>query len=200
MEISPQPDGAAVGSWPDGTPIATETPTATANLGGRPTDYSFDLAIEICERLGNDEKLHDICKLEHMPCAATVYRWLARETEFQLAYNCALMAKFDKRSEELIKIADDADRDNAEVKGDDGIATVKPVKESVARTETRLNIRKWIMAKELPRKYAEIQPLTIAAPVEVNAPRGIEDQTQPRRSITLAEAVELYERETAKNR
>lgn len=120
---------------------------------GRPTLYSIELAGEICARLGNDEKLHDICKDEHMPHPATVYVWLARHAEFREIYEAALLAKFDKRAEELIAIADDASGDFETVTDADGIPTVRENKESLGRTDRRLATRMWVMAKELPRKY-----------------------------------------------
>jgi hypothetical protein len=53
------------------------------------------------------------------------------------AYQCALLAKFDEKGEELIRIADE---------GVDGKAD----------PELQIKTRKWIMAKESPQKYGEI--------------------------------------------
>jgi hypothetical protein len=131
----------------------------------RPSSYNEDKAFTLCERLGNGEKLHAICADPDMPSPATVYRWIASIAEFRLAYQCALYAKFDAKSEELIQIADDASQDNTAEAGDDGVPILKPNKESIERTRVRLDIRKWLMAKELPRKYADMAALP-APPAE----------------------------------
>lgn len=42
---------------------------------GRPSIYTDELAIEICERFGNGELISVICEDEHMPMSSTVYDW-----------------------------------------------------------------------------------------------------------------------------
>jgi hypothetical protein len=66
-----------------------------------------------------------------------IYRWLAKHSKFRVAYQCALLAKFDMMSEELINIADGKIDDEND-------------------QERMIRTGKWIMAKELPRKYGEM--------------------------------------------
>lgn len=150
------------------TPVENLPTTTAARPIGRPRIYNHDIAYEICERLGNGAKLHDICKDEHIPHAATVYRWVAENHQFRAAYYCALLAKFDMRSEECVAIADDASKDYELEDDADGTPTLKPAKETIARTELRIKTRQWQMAKELPRKYAEMAALQ--APDMPNSP------------------------------
>jgi hypothetical protein len=46
---------------------------------GRPTDYTPEIADEICTRLVEGELLEEICRDEHMPHRKTVWRWKNRE-------------------------------------------------------------------------------------------------------------------------
>jgi hypothetical protein len=179
-------------------PVPPQSLPVTRSRLGRPTTYSIEIAAEICALLGDNMKLHDICRETRFPSAATVYRWLIEYPDFRKAYDCALQAKFDARSEEIIAIADDASRDFIQEPDAEGILTVRPNKELLERTKLRIETRKWQMQKELPHKYADTQPITISSPVSVEKPDAIADQRQPRRTISLGDAMALYERETVK--
>lgn len=145
-------------------PPTEPTPNLPAKRGrGRPrVEYSQEIAEYICDELGQGRKLHDICAEEGMPSAATVYRWRANR-DFDMAFHCALLAKFDYRSEQCIDIADDSSEDHeieGRVETDGGLKVVKiVVREAIERTKVRLSERHRQMAKELPRKYADIVPL-----------------------------------------
>ena len=55
--------------------------------GGRPTDYTPELASIICERLSTEEGgLSEICKADDMPSPSTVYLWLTKHKEFSEMY------------------------------------------------------------------------------------------------------------------
>ena len=51
--------------------------------GGRPTDYTLELATLICERMVEGETLRKICADDDMPHRSTVFRWLMRHPEFE---------------------------------------------------------------------------------------------------------------------
>lgn len=131
---------------------------------GRPRLYSDEIAEEICERIGNGERLHTICSDPRMPNVVTVYRWRAREAEFDKMYVCALLARFDLRSEELEKIAADG-ADDYKLDDKTDVPTVKAHPEALGRSKLRIDTLKWIMARELPFKYGESAPGQGAVPV-----------------------------------
>lgn len=124
---------------------------STRHPGGRPSGYSLELAAKLCELVGDGMSLHQACQGKGMPHPVTIYRWLTKHPEFRIAYQCALLAKFDEKAEELIAIAD------------------AKIDESVDQ-ELMIRTRKWIMAKELPRKYGEMAPIPPAPPVEPMRP------------------------------
>lgn len=54
--------------------------------GGRPSDYTEELAATICDRIAGDESLESICRDEAMPASSTVRRWLRVHPEFEANY------------------------------------------------------------------------------------------------------------------
>lgn len=141
---------------------------------GRPRAWSEELAYELCDRIGRGRPLEVVCDEDQdMPSSATVYRWLRTVPGFRDVYYDALFAKFDKMAHECITIADDGARDievTAEVNAETGVTTHKiDVKgETIERTKLRLGERHRMMAKELPHKYGDHQPLPAQPPNVLN--------------------------------
>src|ERR1700726_3428027 len=74
---------------------------------GRPSDYSAQLAMSICDRLAEGENLRAICSDAGMPGRATVFRWIARHKEFRDEYTLVRELRAEDLVEEMIEIADD---------------------------------------------------------------------------------------------
>lgn len=55
----------------------------------RPTDYSDQLADEICVRIISGRSLNKVCRDEDMPCRDTAYLWLSKHTYFSDKYTLA---------------------------------------------------------------------------------------------------------------
>lgn len=118
---------------------------------GRPSDFSPEIANEICDRLAKGESLKSITGSDRddwMPSETTVRRWLAGEEEwneeFRRQYAHAREAQADTYFEEIVDIADE------------------PVTESVEvqRNRLRMDARKWVASKLAPKKYGDKLALT----------------------------------------
>ena len=112
--------------------------------GGRPTDYSLELADYICERLANGEGLVSICKDEKLPHRSTVHDWLnpnhpTYQKEFADKYARARDDQADYKAEEIEDIADKV------IKGD-----IKPDAARVA-----IDAKKWTASKLKPKRYGD---------------------------------------------
>lgn len=84
--------------------------------GGRPSDYSTELAERICERLANGEPLAKICRDADMPGYSTVRRWEDEKPEFQAL---SLRARQDGThflADDSLRIADDEEIDTQRAK------------------------------------------------------------------------------------
>ncbi len=57
--------------------------------GGRPTDYTTDLADKICERLASGESMRSVGRDEGMPAVSTMFKWIRELPEFSAQYDKA---------------------------------------------------------------------------------------------------------------
>jgi hypothetical protein len=72
---------------------------------GRPSDYSFQVAISICARLAEGKSLRAICSEAGMPGRATVFRWIARHKEFRDEYTLACELRAEDLADEMMEVA-----------------------------------------------------------------------------------------------
>ena len=122
--------------------------------GGRPTKYSEKLADLICERVATHTcGLERICAMyEDLPVKSTVNLWRFKNPSFSARYTQAKMFQADLLAEECLEIADDDSRDvkiNPET-GDEYLNT-----EFVARARLRIDTRKFLAMKLLPKQYGD---------------------------------------------
>ena len=119
---------------------------------GRPTDYSQEMADIICERIADGESLRQICSEETMPNKATVFRWLGKFKEFSDQYARARENQAETLADEITNIADET---MVIVKEKDGFTEVVLDSTAVARNRLRIDTRKWVASKLLPKKYGD---------------------------------------------
>ena len=131
-------------------------------MTGRPSDYSLEIAADICVKLSDGESLKSICEDDTYPNRATVFRWLAAHSEFRDMYARAREEQADSLADEIVAIADEEcttvrSSRHPTVKDDDGDGELEVVFDStaVARNRLRIDARKWVASKLKPRKYGE---------------------------------------------
>jgi hypothetical protein len=123
---------------------------------GRPSLYSEELADLICQKLTEGLSLREICSEEGMPHAGTVCRWLVKHDAFREQYTLAREAQAELYADEMINISDDGSNDWMERKNEDGdIIGWRENGEAIRRSALRIDTRKWIAARLLPKKYGE---------------------------------------------
>lgn len=103
---------------------------------GRPSDYTDEVALEICAQIAEGKSLRSICKAEGLPSLRTVMRWLNEREAFQQQYARAREDQADSLADELIDIADRDDLDPNDKR-------------------VRLDARKWAASKLKPKKYGD---------------------------------------------
>ena len=121
---------------------------------GRPTIYSDELAADICSRISCNEKVSDICQDEAMPAARTIYYWLSKNKDFAEQYSLAQADRTHAMAEEIIDISDDGSNDWMERKNGDSAAWIANG-EAIQRSRLRVDTRKWLMSKSVPKKYGD---------------------------------------------
>lgn len=112
---------------------------AEKNKGGRPSDFTPELADEICSLLMAGESLRSICKRREMPAMSTVTLWLNKHEEFSVQYARAREIQAEVLAEDAMNIADAVVEDSA----------------AVAKARLQVDARKWYASKVAPKKYGE---------------------------------------------
>lgn len=101
---------------------------------GQPTKYNLDIAEKICDMISTGMSVREICKSDDFPDRVTVYRWLSIHPEFREMYQVSKIEGAIVYAEQIIDIADNVDED-------------------VNRSRLKIDSRKWILSKILPKKY-----------------------------------------------
>lgn len=124
----------------------------------RPAMYSQELADTVCERIANGESLRRICKDEGMPSMTTVLKWLGNDEQFALQYARAREIQAEGFFDEIADIADNASNDWMETCDPDNPG-YRLNGEHIQRSKLRVDARKWMLAKMLPKKYGDKQQI-----------------------------------------
>lgn len=105
----------------------------------RPTDYTEELAQEICDRLADGESLLNILRDDGMPSRQTIYRWLRDidKQSFCDNYAQARESGADRHFDELYETA------------------LKAEPETVQVAKLQIDTMKWRLARQLPKKYGD---------------------------------------------
>lgn len=116
---------------------------------GRPSEYTDELASEICERLAKGETLRTIiASSPHIPSRTSVYRWLQSNESFRNRYAQARAEQADYYAELIV--------DESFSSHDAQIGRL------------RVDALKWAASKMAPKKYGDkieidtAQPLTLS--------------------------------------
>jgi hypothetical protein len=105
---------------------------------GRPTDYTPELAAEICERLAGGEPLQTICrKTDGMPTDTTVRRWRYAHPEFGAMYAHAREEAGHAWAERAVAMA----------------LTADPV--TAAAVRVKYDALRWYASKLAPKAYGD---------------------------------------------
>lgn len=122
---------------------------------GRPSKYTETLADRICEHLSTGETLRQVCRRAGMPDISTVLAWEKTKEDFSQQYARARESGYRAMAEEILEIADDGTNDYVERERADGTKHVVFDGEHVQRSKLRVDTRKWLLSKALPKLYGD---------------------------------------------
>jgi hypothetical protein len=113
---------------------------------------------EICYKMEIENlSLNSILKIEGMPAVSTFYAWILSDEKKQKKYACACEVRADNLFEELLTISDATDKDVI-IDMDGNKVTNHNV---IQRDRLRVDSRKWILSKMMPKKYGDKLDMTI---------------------------------------
>jgi len=106
---------------------------------GRPSIYSKEIGDKICKIVATTSLgLPKICNLhQDFPSAETVREWRLKHADFSAQYARAKLAQADILAEECLEIADSSTSENYNA------------------DRLRIDTRKWLASKLLPKQYGE---------------------------------------------
>lgn len=126
---------------------------------GRPTTYTQDIADLVCAELAEGKTLREVCRAEHMPHESTVRKWALEDREgFYTQYTQAREIGYHGMADELLEVADNGQNDWMERNGENDQGW-QVNGEHVQRSRIRVDTRKWLLSKALPKIYGDKQTL-----------------------------------------
>lgn len=121
---------------------------------GRPTGFNQSIADALCERLASGLSLRAICRNKAMPNKATVFRWLAQNSEFSDQYARAREAQADLYVDEMVEIADKPKIGQKTKRTSDGKVETTTF-DMTEHRRLQIETRKWVAARMRPKKYGD---------------------------------------------
>jgi hypothetical protein len=108
---------------------------------GRPSDYNDEIADLICTQVAEGKSLFRVCdETEGFPNHATAFRWLNAHPEFRDKYARAKETMLERMADQINEIADD-------------------VTEDANSRRVRVDTRKWLLSKLIPKVYGDAMQL-----------------------------------------
>jgi hypothetical protein len=133
--------------------MATPKKKPESKKVGRPLEYTQEMGDYICELVSSTGYgLLKLTKLfPELPNKMTINRWRHRVPEFRAQYAQAKCEQADILAEECLEIADDDSNDTKLTP--DGFEVCNT--EFIARARLRVDTRKWLASKLLPKQYGQ---------------------------------------------
>lgn len=129
-----------------------DIPTAT-DLPGlvKPRLFTPELLEDIIERIAKGGTLLRICEEPGMPNRNTFHEWLAKVEGAKERYEIAVQRRTERYVEEMTQISDDGLNDTYT----DDQGNTRTMTDVIARSKLRVDTRKWIASKLLPKTYGD---------------------------------------------
>lgn len=142
---------------------------------GRPSIYSPELGLKICERLANGESLRAICKGEEFPTKSTVLRWIidGEHKDFSDQYAKAREVQAEVLADEIIEISDTTKLGIINELGPDGLVIKTREEDMLGHRRLQVDTRKWYLSKVLPKKFGEKSEIEHKGSLTVNMLSGL---------------------------
>jgi hypothetical protein len=129
-----------------------------AHPGGKPTMYTKELAEEICIEISTSgHGLKRLCQLNTgWPTRKTIHMWRIKNEEFGDMYTKARLNQIECLVDDCLDIADDTSRDTIINNAGNEVCN----SEYVNRSRLRVDTRKWLASKLVPRIYGDKKELS----------------------------------------
>ena len=117
--------------------------------------YSTEIAERICADLAKGMTLKQVCRQDGMPDESSVRQWALEKEDFAPLYARARELGYQVMADELIEIADNGTNDWMKREEERTGVQAFVDHDHVTRSRLRLDTRKWLLAKALPKVYGD---------------------------------------------
>lgn len=121
--------------------------------------YNRELGEKLCSLIAEGYSLKRIQQMDGMPNRTTVWRWLTTKDpvldQFKKDYEQARLFSYQNMADEVLDIADDGSNDFSEELDEQGNVVKRFQNDHYQRSRLRVDTRKWLLAKCLPKMYGE---------------------------------------------
>lgn len=124
---------------------------------GRPTEYTPEIGDRICAALATGMSLRSVCRDDDLPDERSVRRWASdHKHPFSPQYVHARELGYLAMADETLEISDDGSNDWMAKHGKEGEIVGYAINgEAVARSRLRVDTRKWLLSKCLPKVFGD---------------------------------------------
>lgn len=124
---------------------------------------------EICDKIQTGRSLRSVIKDKGMPDVSTFYVWLKEDQEKSKHYAYSTEMRAETIFEDILSIADENENDT--ILNENGVEVTNH--DVINRARLRIDARKWMLSKMIPRKYGDKIDVTtkdesINKPVDTN--------------------------------
>lgn len=125
---------------------------------------SPDNAVLVCDMIADCYTLRQIAR--KLDCtSAAIVKWALDDPDgFGKQYAHAMDLRVDAFAEEIIEISDDGTNDWMERQIGDGETITVADHDHISRSKLRVDARKWLMSKMMPKKYGDKQEVAHTGP------------------------------------
>lgn len=106
---------------------------------------------EICDRISKGESLRSVLRSENMPSLSNFFTWIDSNKDFQNQYARATELRAETIFEDILNISDSTDNDIIELPDGSEVTNHHVIN----RDRLRVDSRKWMLAKMMPKKYGD---------------------------------------------
>lgn len=118
---------------------------------GRPTTFRQEIADTLCEAVSSGKSMRAACR-EIGIDNTMVFRWIDKNEAFGKQYAKAMAVRAELLAQEIVDIADEAEVE-ATYQGEEVKLDLSSA--AVARNRLRVDARKWVASKLLPKRYGD---------------------------------------------
>lgn len=148
------------------------------SASGKPIEFSQELVAAVCQRMCEGESLSQVCRDAAMPTRSLFLKWVKLDTKeghspspypgLRDLYAHARKELLLFWADEQVEIADNGSNDWQDREFGQGRIERIIDNEAVQRSRLRVDTRKWLLAKLMPRVYGDKLDLTHANPDGTN--------------------------------